>query len=1819
MRRDRMRGRRILAVLTAAALMLQELQVLPVHAAEEVTEPADEDGYDCGLQEVTEEDPYDDSLDEETEEETGAPDGQDGTEKEPEENGPREDTEEESDGFGAPPAGDDEEAEEAFEAYEEEWEEGSSEDQAGDDEEAVDAPEADDAEIPGADGGGAEAVDVSDLAGLKAALADPSVKEISLTADDTETVRVGALTASGYGAVVKGQKTLHLGASLRISGCSGMKALILVGEGAVLKLDGSGSLEFTPVSGGSDSDGSAIFSIAEGGEFHATADFSGRISAMAGSHLASASCFYAVYGSNLVLEGPKASYSASCGEDVYRPAGGIIYDPTGAHILLKGGYYEGNSYVFYTGNNDNSNIRDYLYKDIMVGTGTAGFNDRSHGRLSSLSLAADSEIYSETKETEYYRYSMTPFDSEDLAPGSVFLNGGESGTIRFVPHKFTLVGCKAKVKRAGEDLEFPDAGKGEEISFPVSVTDAVPFFTDRIIFEYSYSFDGREYGMTLERDIYESRGTGSVHAGTKEDPVPVSTYPQLARALADPDVDHVRIDKDIDAMRLAVSIEDMNRFYQTYRMTGNIEALEEQMAASGSPDVNFDAVNSLLGADLSTGMLWIRDTKHLILEHDLTIRSLKAGRRVNSDAYGIFLREGSCLTVSGTGTYRYISENPPEDGRDTAAVGVSGAELILEGGNIEAKISKSPGLVSAVDMYGKQAKLTVGEGFGRITAESGRSSASVLEGFTTAAVLMGYGSSAYISGGVFDQTEAENPDLSAGLALFCTRAEGQLYYSCGEIKLYGGYFPAGIKKYCYDQGSERNVFSNMTVEEIDALVYSGSKVEHNFVPRYGWNVDAVTVSSATPVKSVNIDSYFNTPMDGAEPVFEKPAGSGWKTDEVRWTDLSSGKALAAGDKFLEDHRYRLELDLSSTGKYVFSDVTEAGFFGTVVELVRTGDKDVRLYRTMVWDYGPCASQLIRKVEILYLAMPEYGKKISECESFAVTTGGIGVKNVSWSEKTADGSWDPKTYPTDTFGMGKEYRAGFALTTEYTYSFDLENIQITVNGEPVQAEEGSSAGALFFSRVYTPEPVILSSIKVSGLRAPEAGKTPDNEVEVEGIFLEPDPEVQPYVSWRNATDGRDMKEDDSFEAGKTYLATISLAIRKDNGLSVAEFGGELQTYVNGEPARVSVLSMGSGFISIEAEYLCPGASGNITIPYVELSIQAPAIGAEPSKTVTLNGDGYDVYTYLGEPSVTWTDLRKGTEFTSGQFEENGEYGLQITLTARDGYEFATDDNGRAAAAAAVNGRPAEVYGGNGKSMSISMHFPVLERPNTAGYETDPVLEYQKYSYTGMAVTPEFELYDNGERLVRGRDYTVKYSNNVKVTGAKRAKVQISLKGNRKGKLSYSFDIVAGQMSEEAVKDGLFSATPVYGTVKAGKKQELKPVICCGGRALKLNRDYTLEYNDSREGAYTKSGEWEITVRGKEPNFTGSYTVSEVLVDPTGMQDLAKANVKPLVEKPDVLTDAQQDIKVWFGDGSTPALTEGVDYTVYYGGRNGRPGTVKCIVSAVPGNTKYYGSRILNIKVSRCDLRKCAPEDIVVSVGVGDSTEYLKGGAKPYVTVKVRGGSTDSWHSLKEGTDYKLKFSSTGNALRPGKAKITGMGNYSGSVTKEFAIKQKDVNSLRIFTGDADAKNGADRLSYIIMDLDGRELKKNRDYTASVRDNGDGTGILTISGQGNYTGSRDVKFRIRTASSDVGKAKISFMDTNNGKVKAYTYTGKAIEPDRAGAVVLNEGKYRLTPADFEVAGYVNNYEAGTAVIIIRGKGSYSGIKAYRFKIAAKEGKN
>lgn len=505
--------------------------------------------------------------------------------------------------------------------------------------------------------------------------------------------------------------------------------------------------------------------------------------------------------------------------------------------------------------------------------------------------------------------------------------------------------------------------------------------------------------------------------------------------------------------------------------------------------------------------------------------------------------------------------------------------------------------------------------------------------------------------------------------------------------------------------------------------------------------------------------------------------------------------------------------------------------------------------------------------------------------------------------------------------------------------------------------------------------------------------------------------------------------------------------------------------------------------------------------------------------------------------------------------------------------------------------------------------------------------ENYIFTGSAISPAVVVTNNGEKLVEGVDYTIKYSRNINASthalASSKPKITITGKGNLTGSASTVFDIQPKNLQDDDV---------VIGEVMITANSKAVPVISYGKLRL-TGKDYTVADADRK---YITDDTMVVTGKG---NYSGAINISVKVVE---KKNLKKFTVE--VDKTALTYNGKpQTISYLVKDASTKeVLKENIDYIVTGLEDNKiiNAGMVKFTVTGING---YTGSINKSYKIKPLALE----QGMRVKSITGKRYIYKSTG----VTINEDITVTDpSGTVLVEGTDYKISYS--GNKKKgTAKYKITFVNNYKGSkaVTGSFTIIANpltdNTDGLEIVMEDKIYGGKPDLYKSVPHIMVNGVALKNSDYACTYYTDPKmspeseiqkknlvmlPSGInamniyVKIVGKGNYAATDNgyamASYQVirGEGTKDIRKARVTIVDENGKKINRLEYTGKELRPnikveykDSTGYVQISEEQYKVS--------YVNNVQKGKATIVITGIGEYAGSKTANFTISQKNIKN
>lgn len=533
-----------------------------------------------------------------------------------------------------------------------------------------------------------------------------------------------------------------------------------------------------------------------------------------------------------------------------------------------------------------------------------------------------------------------------------------------------------------------------------------------------------------------------------------------------------------------------------------------------------------------------------------------------------------------------------------------------------------------------------------------------------------------------------------------------------------------------------------------------------------------------------------------------------------------------------------------------------------------------------------------------------------------------------------------------------------------------------------------------------------------------------------------------------------------------------------------------------------------------------------------------------------------------------------------------------------------------------------------SGSRTLYFTIaprdIDEDRTQGYEQ--VIQYSK-KLTISAPT----LYYGSKKLVSGKDFVCDYSSlpeNYKLGASYEEGVVYEYIVNGIGNYTGSFTMKLAVIRDKTLNFG-------SAVVTLDKKQyeyhgEALSVSDVGIVSVKFGKNILderlYEYQVYADRAGTGYIEVYPSEAGRSEGYRGIKKVNFKVVGDRSIKNVVPGEnwqstitfSKSEINNKGGICQKETGVLVFYNEGSSEPLTEGLDYTVKYSS-NKKVGTATVTFT---GMGRYTGTLKKTYKITaNADLyltwKSTDDEGNPVAV-------YRKGGAVPEFELKEL-PEGEAACILSSKTDYTVKVRNN-TKLGTMTCEITGKGNYKGykSIT-EIAVIAADISEGTISVPDKaySSKNNAWKSTVTIKDVNGKKLTAGTDYNKAMIYTYEGMeeGLppkagsivyVTVQGINNYAGS-SVTGSYRIYSTSISRLTVV--------IDAQEYTGKEIELSADDIHVYaskSDSKKGIEIAEpcYEILSYSNNIKAGTAKVTLRGTGDYGGTRVCTFKITKKK---
>lgn len=378
------------------------------------------------------------------------------------------------------------------------------------------------------------------------------------------------------------------------------------------------------------------------------------------------------------------------------------------------------------------------------------------------------------------------------------------------------------------------------------------------------------------------------------------------------------------------------------------------------------------------------------------------------------------------------------------------------------------------------------------------------------------------------------------------------------------------------------------------------------------------------------------------------------------------------------------------------------------------------------------------------------------------------------------------------------------------------------------------------------------------------------------------------------------------------------------------------------------------------------------------------------------------------------------------------------------------------------------------------------------------------------------------------------------------------------------------------------------------------------------DFILYVSDENEGMRAWGAGPDETVSEPNDSFLPETFFEFDTDDETGVhyKDIPENGEIPnglwISEIPDAVYSAaaiKPEVRVYDGE---KRLKQGRDYTISYKNNtnaaqaiDAKPPTV-----VVKGKGNYSGTETQTFNIIKRDI-----SDAYVTKTFTDAYALSINGKNPTLVFSAKCNKK----ALKKNTDYILVVKN-GNGTEvtdyteEGTYTLVVKGNgvnYIGETTLTFDVLNKiPVSKLKISKLAALEYDGKSKKPEPVVKYGKVTLNKGTDYSLRYQNNREmGTATVTITGKGDYFGTRNVSFTI--TGRQIQKAKFT------GFKNSFPYTGDTIYQREA---VLRYGEEELVKGTDYTVSYSNHLNKGKSTATYTGIGNYTGTIKKTYNITA-----
>ena len=445
-----------------------------------------------------------------------------------------------------------------------------------------------------------------------------------------------------------------------------------------------------------------------------------------------------------------------------------------------------------------------------------------------------------------------------------------------------------------------------------------------------------------------------------------------------------------------------------------------------------------------------------------------------------------------------------------------------------------------------------------------------------------------------------------------------------------------------------------------------------------------------------------------------------------------------------------------------------------------------------------------------------------------------------------------------------------------------------------------------------------------------------------------------------------------------------------------------------------------------------------------------------------------------------------------------------------------------------------------------------------------------TYSGKAIKPAVTL-KTGENVIGSGNYSVTYRNNIK---AGTATIRITGKGNCQGTIEKTFEILPKSVEDLKVS--------VANSVYSGKELTPKITVSDEKKKLTVGKDYTVAFENTLHADTDPEDDKNpcVTITGMG-NYAGEKKIFfTILPYTTSAKQVAVSLYR------NQTGNGSLDVTV-----NKQAVTAGTDYTAVI---TEQETGAEVLCSELKAGSKYtitlsfmgnYTSKepveIRNV-VCRTDLTDFTVKFVVNGEKTDEISPLVYSGKAKKPAVSVMAGD----EVLSSGY-YTVSYKNNINA-GTATVTVTGKGNFAGSISREFTIAPKNLDSTVVISAIKDMTYTGKEIKPSVT-IKGLKMGEGKDYRISGYENninvnheGDELPTVIVTLSGNYRMDGKQTF---TRTFHIKPAKITSVKV----AKAYYQAGAEVKP----ALTVKAGKLILEESDYNAV-WSNHVDVGKASV-------------------------